>query len=209
MKCPACLSNEIVWDIRAGVVVCANCGLVIENIYYGYDIPLSTIHHQTMELKHYSSHVGELRLKVDQVKVQKVLELIDTIKKKPYLKLDTQAVEEFLIGKRPPIKLLKRRKVDLKPLSERKYIDFIIDRIIDKDPILASRTERAKVALALIIKDLIIHGSVRRSYISKVTGLSKTHIHRLINLVKSRRIIEHIKKSDEVIDVVSKISQCL
>ncbi len=208
MKCPACYSNEIVWDIRAGVVVCANCGLVIDNIYYGYDIPLSTIHYQTIELKHYSNHASDLMLRVNQEKVQKVLELIDVIKKKPYLKLDTQAVEEFLIGKRPPIKLLKRRKNDLKLLDGRKYIDFIINKVIDRDPILASRTERAKVALALIIKDLIIHGSVRRSYISKVTGLSKTHIHRLINLVKNRKIIEHIK-SNEVINAINKIDQCL
>ncbi|ADX85781.1 TFIIB-type zinc ribbon-containing protein [Saccharolobus islandicus] len=34
MECPACGSNEIVWDNKNGEVVCSNCGIIIDNIYY-------------------------------------------------------------------------------------------------------------------------------------------------------------------------------
>ncbi len=34
MECPVCGSNEIVWDNKNGEVVCSNCGIIIDNIYY-------------------------------------------------------------------------------------------------------------------------------------------------------------------------------
>ncbi|AAK40619.1 transcription initiation factor IIB family protein [Saccharolobus solfataricus] len=34
MQCPACGSNEIIWDNKNGEIVCSNCGTIIDNIYY-------------------------------------------------------------------------------------------------------------------------------------------------------------------------------
>lgn len=34
MKCPYCGSLELVWDDKSGDVVCANCGSVIDKVYY-------------------------------------------------------------------------------------------------------------------------------------------------------------------------------
>jgi len=191
MKCPACLSSEILWDMKTGSIVCTNCGLVIDEIYYGFDIPVPScqIEEYVNENGHKKLTYKELKLKINHKKIKEVIKLLDLIRKKPHLRLDTKAVEEFIVGKRPPVKLLKRRvnEVRIDNDVEKRIVGIIIEKIINPDPILASRTDRAKIALALIIEDLAVRGNVRRKYISKVTGLSKTHIHRLISLIKNRR----------------------
>ena len=63
----------------------------------------------------------------------------------------------------------------------------IIDKIINNDPILASRTERAKWAIAKILYQLSVKGKVDIKSIANDTRLSTTHIRRLTAVVRKRK----------------------
>lgn len=58
--------------------------------------------------------------------------------------------------------------------------------ILDEDAILSSRTFRSKVALALLIKNLLIHGEADLDEIAHKTKVSKIHMQRLANILKTR-----------------------
>ncbi|MEM0371288.1 MAG: hypothetical protein QXY23_01740, partial [Ignisphaera sp.] len=65
-------------------------------------------------------------------------------------------------------------------------IKHILENIINKDPILSSRTPRGKIALALILKHIIEGHNIDLEDICRKTSLSSIHAKRLINLLKKR-----------------------
>lgn len=202
MKCPECKDDNVLWDYKTGTIVCGNCGLVIDYIYelprQRYD--LGSIHSLNIRMYNKARYrISEIQTIRSKIKIHHKLihrtkeyqRIIRKLKKKS-ITIDEEAFKEYLEGKRGHVKLFRHKHLALtKNIPEK--IEEIIKKVIDNDPILASRTERAKIALAYIILGLLVENNdnldLRR--IAKNTSLSITHVKRLLALIRRR---QHILK---------------
>ncbi len=183
--CPECRSTDIIWDYRNGYIICTNCGLVLDRIY------VKCIDRKKNEInnrKLISEVFGERKRKQEYYKknnrVRRITRIINEIKSRPYLTLDTNAVNEYLLGKRPHVKLFKYKT--WAPNNDL-ILKQIIEKVVNNDPVLASRTERAKWAIAKILVQLSTNKSVDVKSIANETKLSVTHIRRLISVIQKRK----------------------
>lgn len=176
MKCPYCGTRDsLVWEESRGTVVCSECGTVVDSIYVSGGRP-------NHELEPLIRDRGSVTLrifgKMSDPSV-KYLAILREIKHKPLLYIDCDSFNRYLVlGKR--IKVIRRRFSP--PKSE--VLDMLV-RLMSKYPKLCSRTDRAKYAIAMIAYTIITEGSVDVPRLSKDLGLSKTHVRRLLRVVRS------------------------
>jgi len=188
LVCPECHSTNVIWDYKNGYIVCTNCGLVLDRIYVEH-LGRSAIKDVKINNKSLISNVFNERKRRQEYhkrnnRLRKITKILNEVKTRPYLTLDTKAVNEYLLGKRSHVKLFKYKA--WMPNNDL-ILKQIIEKIINNDPILASRTERAKWAIAKILIQLSINKKVDAKSIANETKLSITHVRRLISVVQKRR----------------------
>ncbi len=194
IRCPECGSTSILWDYKNGSVICGNCGLVIDNIY--------DYTHRSREQNDYYSYKPRLISDYQRITKRnrryknmynrlKMLKPIISRRLKRYLVIDEKALKEYLNGLRPHVKIFKYHKEIQIPIETK----IIIEKIINKDPVLTSRTDRAKIALALIILDMLNNGKPDIRKIAKETFISVTHVRRLTKLIEERNHVIGLAKT--------------
>ncbi|MCD6278370.1 MAG: hypothetical protein J7J11_01675 [Desulfurococcales archaeon] len=189
MRCPYCGSSNLVWDYQRGEVVCTTCATVIDKIY----IAVKPRYNADTDsgYSHLYSNYSMPKLKKETKNYLKILEDIGGKKRKD-MTIDTGAFWEYMrTGRR--VKLLKRR-VNMKYSSDT-TVQVAMD-ILKKYPKLTSRTDRAKLVIALLALALIKGVKLDTSLISKEVGLSKVHIKRLEKLIRREKaFIEELKEA--------------
>ncbi len=194
-KCPECGSTSILWDYKNGIIVCSNCGLVIDNVYdYTVYYNQDQNNHGTRKIRLISEY-QYIKMKSRRYRDihnrLKILEPLISRKLKRYLTIDEKALKEYLNGLRPHVKIFKYHK-EIQASIEAK---ILIEKVINKDPVLTSRTDRAKIALALIILDILSNGKPDIYKIARKTSISVTHVRRLLKLLEERKHIISFAKT--------------
>ncbi|OYT52079.1 MAG: hypothetical protein B6U73_00625 [Desulfurococcales archaeon ex4484_204] len=187
MLCPYCRSRELFWDYERGEVICVRCGSVVDRIYY-YD---RLTNQETLSIAQAPKRTSRA-LKPKPV-TMKYLKLLSRVKKLSNVFIDNEAFMEYATKGGPHVKILKR------PFNEELLNDSNVKtvlKIMSKYPRLSSRTERAKLALALLTLALLNSSYWSLNAISSNTGLSKVHVRRLLNLLRSERdFVREVKGS--------------
>ncbi|HDN75534.1 MAG TPA: TFIIB-type zinc ribbon-containing protein [Acidilobales archaeon] len=189
MKCPNCGSRALIWDYSRGDVVCTSCGYVVERIY------VTSYNSLTNECQEELRHSRYLKPLIKPITV-KYLKFMKSLSKLNGVKLDTDAVLRYLKGEAPRVKIIKRE------LNEGLLRDSLIKKVFNvmrKYPRLNSRTDRAKLAIALIALNIVKESNRRLNDVMEVlqrdTKLSRVHIKRLISLIlKERNFIEDVRR---------------
>jgi hypothetical protein len=185
MECPYCGSvNSLVWDMSRGVVVCSECGTVLDLIYVSYGNP----EYEHENPKSMNVHTFKKTKKLTEASL-KYLEILKEIKYNPMLFIDSYSFSRYLVlGKR--VKVVKRRA----ELPKNEVLEAIVS-LMSKYPKLCSRTDRAKYAIATIAYTLVTEGGIDPSKLSKELGISKTHVRRLMRVVsESRRFLSEVRR---------------
>ena len=173
MKCPYCGSSRVVWDYEKGEVICICCASVIDRIYYDVGHTLSEeVTERSLRSNPHNGYRSYPKLKSITLTYLKFMKKVSRYKG---IIVDNRAFLDYLSGKRPHVKILKRE------FNEGKLRDELINKVINvinKYPRLKSRTDRAKLALALIALG-IAKGDNVRNVVNKVredAKLSTTHV---------------------------------
>ena len=165
------------WDYERGDIVCPKCGTVVERIY----VPPITGREEDRELlKSFRRPQPKLsRLSREYLRILHEIKSNKRLSSRAYI--DSAKLMDFVKASSNRVKVIR---VDLpKPeLLKDPKIKAVL-KIVAKYPSLHSRTDRAKVAIALIIYSLIEKGRVNVGEVSRSTGLSRMHVRRLIRLV--------------------------
>ena len=180
MRCPYCGSTNVIWDEERGEVVCMDCGSVIDRIYVLRE-------DFRVEDSRPSRSRGSVRLSKT---TKEFLKLLDRVKSSKKLKgkavIDTTNFFDYVNGRRGRVKIIKLSTPYLRNLEKDKDISVVLE-LISKFPRLKSRTDRAKVALAMLTISLVKGGSINVSEVSRVTGLSRMHVRRLVKELSSQK----------------------
>jgi len=174
--------------------VCTVCGSIADTIFTEFyeDYP-NEIKHEVPGLPNVRKGLEKKRNRVREIRITKMY--MDV---KIYEKYAKRARKNVYVDFETAIKREKgelysgriyRHKADGKIteiLDSDPLVKHILDNIINKDPILSSRTPRGKIALALILKHIIEGHEIDLDDICRKTSLSSVHVKRLINLLKER-----------------------
>jgi len=200
MLCPHCGSQDIVYDFVHGYTVCTSCGCVVDVIFIDYfesgapengyaDIGLPSVR-KGLEKKKMASRLKRFsRISFEIMVYEKYAK---KARKDVYIDLEAALNKE--LKRSSTSTRIYHHKDEVKVFSiidKNPDIRLILENIVSQDPVLSSRTPRGKVALALIIKNIVDGTPVNLSYISELTSLSTVHVRRLVNLVKQR--LQYIK----------------
>lgn len=185
-ECGYCGSQDVVWDFKNGFIVCSSCGSVLERIYSSPSVRAEITRLSARERHVSASELG------DRLRRVKTFRSVRNKIKKPDLALDDAAFAEYLAGKRGHVKLyVKKSSAErLRKLTELPEVKEAL-RIIEEYPLLASRTDRVKVASALIY--LIAKKGGRLSsalrLVSRLTGASEVHLKRVVKVFRRYGIL--------------------
>jgi len=201
--CPLCGSDELIWDYAHGYIVCSNCGLVIERIIVEDKVRIDVAEENTktrvVDAIRKSREVAiGMRFRMMKKLVREYEKIVRSVK--PGVIIDVAALERKLLSGEK-VRILRHRadEVLMQMVSNDSELRLIL-RVIDRDPILGSRTFRGKVAIALIVKKLVKGENLDLNEIAKVTSISKTHARRLY-----RQLLPQINK---IVDIVKKLLGC-
>ena len=188
MKCPNCGSENIIWDYIKGCSVCTSCGLVIDQLYEEFLwYAKAEDEHRYYNYMSVREALYEKRKRVYAQSMRKKMHMISLYER--YAKRARKNVTVDLESLRRGTGRIYRhvKEPELESLLDRdEELRRILENIIERDPVLSSRTFRGKVALALMIK-AIMHGSHPNiEDISSITGVSRTHARRLWSTLKKR-----------------------
>jgi len=188
MPCPNCGAEALVWDYEHGYIVCSNCGVVIEQMFEEHYFALSQGARIPVGMELCSVRKG-LEKKRRFARELILREKVKFLRK--YEELRSRARKDVIIdinammnGGRVFVHV-KENEIRQKVLQDQE-VRSILENIVNRDPVLSSRTFRGKVALALIIKNIRNGGDPCIEEICKLTGISKTHARRLLALLRKR-----------------------
>lgn len=192
MKCPYCGSPEVVWDYERGDIICTTCGTVIERIYVMN--PSSSMNEDFETLKDIKSFDRMPKLSRTTKEYLKLLkELKHSKRLSGKARIDTARFMNYVKLGDNRVKVIKVDVADTTLMNDAKVNKVL--RIMKKYPRLFSRTDRAKVALALIAISLLTKEYLQITKISKSTGLSRMHIRRLLKIVfKEEDFLSEVSK---------------
>jgi len=195
MSCPYCGSQNIVYDFAHGYRVCIECGTVIDTIFleyyeedfdrthHGYKIDgLPSVRKGIEKKKIYSRLRDYSRMSLEIVIYEKYAK-----KSRRNIFVDLSAALEKELKSNTRTRVYHHKDEDrVLSLTNDPNIKVIIENVINRDPILSSRTPRGKVALALIIKKTMDGGEPDINELCRLTSMSLVHVRRLTSLVKKR-----------------------
>ncbi len=194
MLCPVCGAESLVWDYERGYIVCQSCGAVVEQLFeeHCFAKPMSTnsgseagIHSVRMGLEKKKRYLRERALKEKSSFLKRYEELSSRARKNVVVN-----VNALINGGRIFVHVKERELHQL--LSEDHELREVLEKVVESDPVLSSRTFRGKVALAMMIKNFRTKGTPCIDEVCKVTGISKTHARRLLALLRRRARTEII-----------------
>lgn len=183
MICPLCGSNEFSWSYERGEVACRKCGLVIETIYDS--IPIKN------DAGNYKDRFVSYRRFVysKEKSYHKFIELKRRIGDRGDLHIDSVAFQVYVSRKdRSGLKLLysSRNNKAWEALHRNSELREILEKIVVKHPILASRTIRGRIAAAYVILMLLKGLKPSPREIAEKTGVSMTQAKRIVYLVEKK-----------------------
>ncbi|MEM0005475.1 MAG: TFIIB-type zinc ribbon-containing protein [Ignisphaera sp.] len=198
MECIYCGSQNLLYDYMHGYIVCSNCGTINDDIFMEHYIPvkdgeifkfkgLPTVR-EGFERKLAKNRLRQL------AKVRRDVKIYENFAKKSRrgVYVDWDALQKRLQGDKSRIYKHVAEDSIKRAVDMDRLVRIIIEEIIEQDPVLSSRTLRGKVALAIILKHMILDSNIDMSRIAKETSLSKMHIKRLLTLIRTR--MEFINK---------------
>lgn len=197
MLCPYCQSIEVIHDFEHGYIVCSCCGSIIDVIFIEHYIAIQSDHNNLRSLgfemlsirkglEKKKRSFSEIRLKKMGRDIVVYEKYVKRARSNVYIDIEAALKREQNMPTKTRIYHHKDEEKVLKTLDNDFIVKMIMEKIIDRDPILSSRTPRGKVALALIIKNIVMGMPLDINDICKKTSLSLIHIRRLLNLVKRR-----------------------
>jgi transcription initiation factor TFIIIB Brf1 subunit/transcription initiation factor TFIIB len=189
MKCPYCSSIDIVYDFERGYAVCGKCGTIIDTIFIEQFIGIAC------ESTKYAvkSVKNAIKFKKTHSYTQRLYEYLKEVNKyeifmrrcRKNVNVNIDAIKIVLSGGKA--RIYKHVGDDeLMRIVKNDYVIRKIMEMIDEDAILSSRTFRSKVAIALLIKNLLIYGEADLNEIAQKTNVSRVHIQRLTKILKTR-----------------------
>lgn len=195
MTCPYCGSQEIVYDFIHGYMVCVECGTVIDTIfieyyeanfdrmYYVYKNEGLPSTRKGIEKKRIRSKLRDYsRMNLEIVVYEKYAK-----RSRKNVYVDINAALEKELKSNTKTRVYHHKDEDkVLSLAENPEIKTIIENIVNKDPILSSRTPRGKVALALIIRNIVEGVEPDVNELCRLTSMSLVHVRRLISLINRR-----------------------
>jgi len=189
LRCPYCDSPNVVWDYEKGEIICEDCASVVEKIY------VSSIdrNYCITEIENEKVRIHEFMPRLSKM-TREYLKILKDVGGKDSIVIDINAFLEYQkTGRR--VKVLRRRASPNVDLLLKDTTIRTTMSILQKYPRLSARTDRAKVAIALLALSLIKGAQDDISSLTKETGLSKVHIRRLEKLIlKERLFIEELKE---------------
>lgn len=205
MICPECLSkNTIIWDYKNGVLVCSACGTVLDRLYdfeCNRTINInSEIHEYTKKSLNERTVRIERYLRLCENRVNMYFKVFRKFNLRPGVKVKDEVVKELTLGKK--VKLVKTltrcNAVDLSSVLSGSELEQarIILNLINEYPRLASRTDRVKQALAVLILYKIRNINVSYSEIARKFHVDPANLMRAYRLFKNRyyeELIRHVK----------------
>ncbi len=191
MECPYCNSLDLLYDFERSYIVCRNCGTVVDTIFVEQFIGISNGYEweyskpsvkEAINLKKNAGYISRLKHYSREVKAY---EKYWNRARSTSIRVDINALKTVLSGGKARI---YRHVFDsnLEEMIEKDPLIRKILEILDEDAILSSRTLRSKVALALLIKNVLLYGEADIDEIAKQTSVSKVHMHRLVTTLKNR-----------------------
>lgn len=205
MICPECLNeNTIIWDYKNGVLVCSACGTVLDRLY---DFECNRTNNVNSEVHEYAKrnlnektiHI-ERRLRLCENRINMYFKVFRKFNLRPGVKVKDEVIKELALGKK--VKLVKTltrcNAVDLSSVlsgSELEQAKIILN-LINECPRLASRTDRVKQALAVLILYKIKNINVSYSEVARKFHVDPANLMRAYKVFKDRyyeELIKHVK----------------
>jgi len=177
----SCGSKDLIWDYKNGFIVCTECGEVQEKIII---VQAHASNDQGIERK--NEYWNFIRKKEKTYKkYMKIHKKLYRLKRK--LEIDEKAFLDSL-SMHSQIKTLtsERTKIAIENAMVDDKIRMIIEKVISKIPRLNSRTERGKIAAAMILAILWQNKRIDTKTIkvlSKKTGTSPCHVKRIYKTI--------------------------
>lgn len=192
MECVYCGSQNLVYDYLHGYIVCGDCGTVNDDIFMEHFIAAE--YDEVFEFKGlptvregFEKKMIKNRLR-HLTKISKDVRIYENFAKRSRkdVYVDWAALQRKLQGDKSRIYKHVAEDSIKEIIGADPLTKLIIEKIVDTDPVLSSRTLRGKVAIAIILKHTLLNSDVDINKIAKETSLSKMHIKRLLALIKTR-----------------------
>ncbi len=197
MRCPYCGSNDIVWDYVRGDVICASCGTVLERIYVTEQHTNQELVQEPVKTRTCKRYGNNRRVTLTKY-TSEYLKLIDKVKRSKRLKnivIDSEQLRRYVDGEGPPVKIFKRNPQNVQALLKDPKVKLVLEVML-RFPRLSSRTDRAKVALALMALMLLAGRRINAREVAEKSGISTMHARRLAKtLEENREFVEELKKA--------------
>ncbi len=197
MRCPYCGSNDIVWDYVRGDVICASCGTVLERIYVTEQHANQELVQEPVKTRIHKRYGNNRRVTLTKY-TSEYLKLIDKVKRSKRLKnivIDSEQLRRYVDGEGPPVKIFKRNPQNVQTLLKDPKVRLVLEVML-RFPRLSSRTDRAKVALALMALMLLAGRRINTREVAEKSGISAMHARRLAKaLEENREFVEELKKA--------------
>ena len=192
LRCPFCGSENLIWDFATGSIICTSCGSVIDVIY-----EYENGHHNPTATYRRSSVVDAVLYKEKTAKNRRRLMLIMS-RTALYSRIRRRIRKERIVneeafialasGVKPQRHLIEHRmdeKLRRRLATDLSYLVPYLE-IVERDPVLSSRTFRGKVAIAMILHSMRTTGRPCLKRIAQELRMSLTHVKRLEKLVLKR-----------------------
>ncbi len=197
MRCPYCGSNDIVWDYVRGDVVCASCGTVLERIYVAEQRIGQELAQEPIKIRTHRRCGTDRRVTLTKY-TSEYLKLMNKVRRSKRLKnvvIDSEQLRRYVDGEGPPVKIFKRNPQNVQTLLKDPRVRLVLE-IMLRFPRLSSRTDRAKVALALMALMLLAGRKIDAREVAEKSGISTMHARRLAKtLEENREFVEELKRA--------------
>jgi len=168
-----------------------DCGTVVGKIYE-YDYLHEHEGQQTLRSSaRYHRFRGLSKTTVEYLRISESLKNNKRLQKRG--KIDSSRFFRYIKGEIGRVKLIKVDPVSSSIKEDTRVKEIM--KVMSKYPRLNSRTDRGRVALALITLYLLKNYNIRISKVAQLTGLSRMQVRRLIKaLGANRKFIEDAKE---------------
>lgn len=205
MICPECLSkNTIIWDYKNGVLVCSACGTVLDKLYDFECNRATNVNNEVYGYVRKNLNEKTVRtekcLRLRENRVNTYFKVFRKFNLRPGVRVKDEVIKELALGKK--VKLVKTltrcNAVDLSNVLSGPELEQarIILNLINECPRLASRTDRVKQALAVLILYKIKNINVSYSEIARKFHVDPANLMRAYKVFKDRyyeELIKHVK----------------
>jgi transcription initiation factor TFIIIB Brf1 subunit/transcription initiation factor TFIIB len=179
-RCPYC-NGILVWDYRTGDIVCSKCGAVIDRIF--------VMERDVQREEGFSREIRKRQPKTPK-SYKLFIKLYGRINKgRKDIYIDkSRFVDVMRGGKHVRVYDSPRNDASKRIVERDPIVRDILESVVRRNPRLASRTERGKVAAALLIKMLFIDKKKVSSKLfreaANESGVSVGHVKRIYKEVK-------------------------